>query len=292
MRTLLLILMTILPAYGQSCANTNSCAALLSPSSDQTIVFGSTNWNMFEVPLTSFNSLARGFQTELNGLGGFPDFNVGRNSNFTTLWLFNDRDGSDPVQATAYITSFVTNNSDRANSQQGTALSVQSRATGSGNFGFLASATFNTEYDGSAILHQSIGGFFATPRNNGSGSMANTVGIHVANQHTAGGTTGRGIEFEDIGLGSRDYNIHSAGGNNWLGKDTTWMHKLMLGCPATEQVCNTDTVANLPTASGTNAGMMMKVTDSTAISSEGQTCAGSGSAVALAFSNGSVWKCF
>jgi hypothetical protein len=51
------------------------------------------------------------------------------------------------------------------------------------------------------------------------------------------------------------------------------------------------TVSTLPSAS-TNAGTMFRVSDSTTISTEGQTCAGGGTNTALAFSNGSVWKCF
>jgi len=51
------------------------------------------------------------------------------------------------------------------------------------------------------------------------------------------------------------------------------------------------TVGVLPSASS-HAGAMIEVTDSTTISSEGQTCVGSSSHTALAFSNGSVWKCF
>ncbi len=289
---LFLFIFFSLPVCAQSCMLTESCAVLLTPKGDQTIISPAHQLNFFNIPYINFSTFAKQFSTEQHTLGLFPLMQIGVNSNPTTFWMFNDRDGSDAVQATAYITSFITNNSARANSQQGSALSVQSRATGSGNFGFLASATFNTEYDGSAILHQSIGGWFASPRNNGSGSIANTVGVYIANQHTAAGTTARGVHLEDIGLGARDYNLYSAGGKNWLGKDTTWMHKAMLGCPSSEQVCNTDTVANLPTAAAANAGMMMKVTDSTAISAEGQTCVGSGSAVALAFSNGVVWKCF
>lgn len=52
------------------------------------------------------------------------------------------------------------------------------------------------------------------------------------------------------------------------------------------------TVSQLPAAASENAGQMRRVTDSTAINSEGQVCAGNGSAAALAFSNGKVWKCF
>jgi hypothetical protein len=51
------------------------------------------------------------------------------------------------------------------------------------------------------------------------------------------------------------------------------------------------TVSGLPTASG-NPGQIRYVTDSTAVAAEGQTCVGSSSTKALAFSNGTVWKCF
>jgi hypothetical protein len=48
---------------------------------------------------------------------------------------------------------------------------------------------------------------------------------------------------------------------------------------------------NLPAAAA-NAGNMLSVSDSTAIATEGQTCAGGGTTLALAFSNGTQWKCF
>lgn len=51
------------------------------------------------------------------------------------------------------------------------------------------------------------------------------------------------------------------------------------------------TVALLPTAA-TFPGAIMYVTDSTAVAAEGQTCVGSSTNKALAFSNGTVWKCF
>lgn len=51
-------------------------------------------------------------------------------------------------------------------------------------------------------------------------------------------------------------------------------------------------VSALPAASASNAGQMRGVTDSTTISSEGQTCVGGGTVAALAFSNGTIWKCF
>jgi hypothetical protein len=52
------------------------------------------------------------------------------------------------------------------------------------------------------------------------------------------------------------------------------------------------TVSQLPGAASSNAGQMRRVTDSTGIAAEGQTCAGGGSGAALAFSDGKVWKCF
>jgi hypothetical protein len=52
------------------------------------------------------------------------------------------------------------------------------------------------------------------------------------------------------------------------------------------------TVSQLPAAAAENAGQIRRVTDSTTISAEGQICAGKGSAAALAFSNGTAWKCF
>jgi hypothetical protein len=51
------------------------------------------------------------------------------------------------------------------------------------------------------------------------------------------------------------------------------------------------TVGSLP-AANENIGAIFRVTDSTPITTEGQTCAGGGSNTALAFSNGTVWKCF
>lgn len=52
------------------------------------------------------------------------------------------------------------------------------------------------------------------------------------------------------------------------------------------------TVANLPAAAAGNLGQTRTVYDSTAVSAEGQTCVGGSSNTALAFSNGTVWKCF
>lgn len=50
-------------------------------------------------------------------------------------------------------------------------------------------------------------------------------------------------------------------------------------------------VGSLPSAAA-NPGRVFAVSDSTAVATEGQTCVGSSTNHALAYSNGSVWKCF
>jgi hypothetical protein len=66
-----------------------------------------------------------------------------------------------------------------------------------------------------------------------------------------------------------------------------------IGCPSNSNVGQTmpTIVASLPSASA-NPYAMIPVSDSTSIAAEGQTCVGGSSNKALAFSNGSVWKCF
>jgi hypothetical protein len=126
---------------------------------------------------------------------------------------------------------------------------VQARATGAGNFGFLSAGVFNTQYNGSGILNQAIQLWAASPRNQGAGSITNTVGLHVANQNITSGTaqtTARGIEFEvfsGAGSNSRTFALYAPGGNNWLGPDNTYARKVTLGCPNTEQVCTDDFAA-------------------------------------------------
>lgn len=52
------------------------------------------------------------------------------------------------------------------------------------------------------------------------------------------------------------------------------------------------TVAALPTAAAGNKGWQITVSDSTAVSAEGQACVGSSTHTAFAFSDGVGWKCF
>jgi hypothetical protein len=54
----------------------------------------------------------------------------------------------------------------------------------------------------------------------------------------------------------------------------------------------TTTVGALPAAVAGNKGQVRTVSDSSAVTIEGQTCVGGSTNTALAFSNGVVWKCF
>lgn len=77
--------------------------------------------------------------------------------------------------------------------------------------------------------------------------------------------------------------------NQWTIQATTGGYAITEGAIRAGPIA----VQNLPAASSANAGYMVSVTNSTAIALEGQTCVSGGAAVvALAFSNGTVWKCF
>ena len=54
----------------------------------------------------------------------------------------------------------------------------------------------------------------------------------------------------------------------------------------------TQTTVGALGSAATNSGVMKSVTDSTVVAAEGQTCVGGSGTPALAFSNGTIWKCF
>jgi hypothetical protein len=62
-----------------------------------------------------------------------------------------------------------------------------------------------------------------------------------------------------------------------------------VGCVVTSQAL---TVSGLGAAAAGNKGFIKVVSDSTTVSAEGQTCVGSSTHAALAFSDGVSWKCF
>lgn len=91
-----------------------------------------------------------------------------------------------------------------------------------------------------------------------------------------------------------NFTITEAGVSNRLtiapGGVATYVGTFALGGTNLVQLGST-TVSALPSAAS-NAGAMIQVSDSTAVAAEGQTCVGSSSNKALAFSNGTIWKCF
>jgi hypothetical protein len=91
------------------------------------------------------------------------------------------------------------------------------------------------------------------------------------------------LKFNDNGLRAGVFMPKATGTGSTIASGTTFV--------APEVVPTPTTVANLP-AAASNTFKIRTVYDSTAVTSEGQTCVGGGSNAALAFSNGTLWKCF
>lgn len=97
-----------------------------------------------------------------------------------------------------------------------------------------------------------------------------------------------GNNYAGATFGTSFLNPPSAGSNiQILGQETSVLNRLM-GYSLLGPV----TVGALPAAAAGNKGQMISVSDSTAVAAEGQTCVGGSTNTALAFSNGTAWKCF
>jgi hypothetical protein len=126
-----------------------------------------------------------------------------------------------------------------------------------------------------------------------SGARGNHVKIlcDLAAADTACVTDAAGFNFIDVLNANGTPATSGVGITGDVVTDVEWLNlftsfqtqRLILGDPVR--------VGNLP-ASSANPGMIMRVSDSTAISNEGQICVGSSSNVAIAISNGTAWKCF
>lgn len=101
------------------------------------------------------------------------------------------------------------------------------------------------------------------------------------------------IGFTNAPAGTKNasLNIQARGDGNPAIQTSTSDPSILGTVSAASVSLNATTVGALPSAAS-NAGKMFRVSDSTSISAEGQMCAGGSSNVALAFSNGSIWKCF
>jgi len=112
-----------------------------------------------------------------------------------------------------------------------------------------------------------------------SGTGGGNSAFNLINTVSATGS----LKFNDNGLRAGVYMPKATGTGSTIATGVTFV--------APEVVPTPTTVANLP-AAATNRFKIRTVYDSTAVTSEGQPCAGGGTNAALAFSNGTVWKCF
>lgn len=142
---------------------------------------------------------------------------------------------------------------------------------------------------------------FITNNNQSANADAHGVYVTVAASRIRLEGNRIGNITEPYGGGHQDYGVKvSANAPNFALRDfdlngnatgpyystNTAVQSIGPGLPALTYV-----VSGLPTASS-NPGLQLLVSDSTAVSAEGQTCVGSSSNTALAISTGSGWKCF
>ena len=184
------------------------------------------------------------------------------------------------------------------------------------NYGTNDYGALYAESDGTSAGRQPTAGNFSSNYDDSGGSGNVAIGIIVNSDLT--GTNGAGdysigvtSAAENIGTGDASelvafdgtiYNLGEAAAayafraeSPSIGTiDTTAAaFDTAAGWPVDILIDTTQTVAGLPSAA-TYVGGMKGVSNSTAIMAEGQTCvdAGGGGGPALAWSNGTIWKCF
>lgn len=134
--------------------------------------------------------------------------------------------------------------------------------------------TLYTSVSSATLLSDQIPGGITAPTLAGTNSITAAAGNYLT-LRPGSGSPSFGFALQN-----------NAGSTNWIQIDTSG--DVLAGISLAVAPL---AVASLPSA-GSNAGQIRYVNDSTAISAEGQTCVGSSSTKALAFSNGSNWKCF
>lgn len=144
---------------------------------------------------------------------------------------------------------------------------------GSGTISLISGVNSLAEQENVATVTETSA-FRAGYRVTSGGTITNAYGLHVISpQGTSTVTHGYGAYVENLNTAVTNTNAP-------IGFSTQDGVEL-----------RAVTVASLP-AAASSAGQMRSVSDSTAVASEGQTCVGGSSNKALAFSNGTVWKCF
>jgi hypothetical protein len=231
------------------------------------------NWNIIGTQL-SYNGLSA---ADIDG-GALLVIGVDAESNSGNGIFLNDSSG-DGIGASSITGNYFENNTnaDIRLGTQGVNGQVAAVFIGGNYHQALATTQFGIDCryaDGVTIQNEEFEDF--------TGSSVNTIrglvdganqgcdNISVSNNNSQGGTT-----VAQSLLGS--HNTTLIGGNFVSGDSVSVVSA---------------TVASLPAAAAGNKGQMRVVSDSTAVASEGQTCVGSSSTTALAFSNGSIWKCF
>jgi hypothetical protein len=142
------------------------------------------------------------------------------------------------------------------------------------------------------------GGFVFSDTSGGTFGSNTTGGVGITDQSSPG------MDFDEAGTGPVAMDANGGGfsfsdtaGGNFQVTTNTILASTQLCADSDNNFISTGPncsvlVASLPAAASGNAGQVRSVSDSTTIATEGQTCAGGSTHTALAFSNGTVWKCF
>lgn len=268
MKRLFLLLLLAVPAFGQlsssgsititgaTCATTNACVAIGVAS------------NVSTVNITLSGTFTGTFSFESSSDGG---------NNYVALSCSPIPSGSNVTSATATgqwtcVTTGMTNVRVRASAAvTGAAVTTLTASTAMTAFGAI-SATQN-------ISTCSSCSFIVTTR---SRWISPADGIWTATPNAGNNNAFTRLQFGGTTSSFPGLCISGTVVTNCLADGTT----------AAISGLGTTTVGALPAAAAGNKGQMISVSDSTTVSAEGQTCVGGSSNTALAFSNGTVWKCF
>ena len=184
------------------------------------------------------------------------------------------------------------------------------------NYGSRTNGAIYAESNGSSAVGPSLAGVFLSTFVDSVGTSAPALGINVGTVLSGADISGDYVlgvtsDAENIGTGDASVliafyglidNIGQTGAAYAFRAETPTLGTIDTmaaafdtgaGWPVDILIDTTQTVDGLPSAA-TYVGGMKGVSNSTAIMAEGQTCvdAGGGGGPALAWSNGTIWKCF
>lgn len=242
-------------------------------------------------------------------LTGQIEFNTFQSASFPAASLF------DPEVSPFLGAHWVTEISDPAGSNDkvfGLETNYQRNADWSFAQDGSGASPFRVDKNGAIIVAPTAQGPIASTslRTAGTGYAVNDTGI------IEGGNTGGGATYIITSVGAMGivtgYTVTGAGTTYNVGTSNTvdgggqpgvgtlfTLNILTISAAAAPAGVTSNafaspgvTVTQLGSAAAGNKGWSRVVSDSTTVSAEGQTCVGSSSHTALAFSDGTVWKCF